>query len=146
MSNQHSLAVLFADVSGSTALYEHLGDQEAHDLVAQCIGRLRDATQRQGGIVVKEIGDAILATFPTPEAAALASIAMQEAQQNETLSIRVAFNYGEVVESVVGRWLADPEARARVCEAARRLARPHAADTIARRVLAEIGAAQKLSA
>jgi len=50
------------------------------------------------------------------------------------------------VEGVVGRWLADPEARARVREAARRLARPHAADTIARRVLAEIGAAQKLSA
>jgi len=50
------------------------------------------------------------------------------------------------VEGAVGRWIADPEARARVRESAARLAMPHAAETIARRVLAEIGAARQRSA
>jgi processive 1,2-diacylglycerol beta-glucosyltransferase len=50
------------------------------------------------------------------------------------------------VESAVGRWLADAEARERVREGAARLATPHAAETIARRVLAEIGLAERRSA
>ena len=50
------------------------------------------------------------------------------------------------VEATVGRWLADPEARERVREAAGRLARPHAAATIARRVLEDTGVAVARSA
>lgn len=45
------------------------------------------------------------------------------------------------VAAVVSRWLADPAARERVRTAARQLARPNAAETIARAVLAELSAA-----
>ena len=41
----------------------------------------------------------------------------------------------EEVEATVRRWITDPAERARVREAAGRLAHPHAAETIARRVL-----------
>jgi processive 1,2-diacylglycerol beta-glucosyltransferase len=46
----------------------------------------------------------------------------------------------EEVAATVARWLADPPLRARACAAARALAHPHAAETIARAVLGEIGA------
>jgi UDP-N-acetylglucosamine:LPS N-acetylglucosamine transferase len=45
----------------------------------------------------------------------------------------------EVAESV-GRWLADKDAHARAREAAARIAHPHAAETIARAVLASVEA------
>jgi processive 1,2-diacylglycerol beta-glucosyltransferase len=50
------------------------------------------------------------------------------------------------VEEVVGRLLADAGARAQMRESASRIATPHAAETIARRVLADIGAGERLSA
>src|SRR5207247_1420098 len=53
---------------------------------------------------------------------------------------------GGEVGDVVGRLLADPEARERVREAAGRIAAPHAAENIARRVLGDLRAAEKLSA
>jgi UDP-N-acetylglucosamine:LPS N-acetylglucosamine transferase len=52
----------------------------------------------------------------------------------------------EEVESTVTRWLADPAARERVREAAARIARPKAAETIARRVIEEIATPARMSA
>ena len=50
------------------------------------------------------------------------------------------------VEEIAGRLLVDPAARAQMRESASRIAAPHAAETVARRVLSDIGAGQRKSA
>jgi len=49
--------VLFADVSGSTRLYEVLGDARAFAAINQCLSLLRRVTETFQGRVVKTIGD-----------------------------------------------------------------------------------------
>ena len=67
------VAVLFADVVGSTRLYEVLGDHQARDLVLLCVDLMRHSTERNRGTVIKTIGDEILAIFPTADDAANAA-------------------------------------------------------------------------
>ncbi len=94
------LAVLFADVSGSTALYDTLGDVRARSIVARCIAVMTDATQRHGGTLVKTIGDEVMTTFPDAAAAAEAACEMQDeitgqmVVEGRPLAIRVGFHFG----------------------------------------------------
>ena len=78
MSNDTELAILFADVVGSTRLYEVLGDQRARDMVLTCIDIMRAATERNRGTVIKTIGDEVMATFPTADDALNAAGQMQQ--------------------------------------------------------------------
>ncbi len=97
-------AVLFADVAGSTALYELLGDERAFALVGRCLDLMSREAAAAGGRVVKTIGDAVLAVFPSADDAATAAAAMQhgvEALGGETgirLRLRIGFHAGPVVE------------------------------------------------
>jgi len=59
------LAVMFADVSGSTRLYERLGDETALEKVTRCLAMASSITRDNKGRVVKTIGDEVLCTFPT---------------------------------------------------------------------------------
>jgi class 3 adenylate cyclase len=94
------LAVLFADVSGSTQLYDTLGDVRARSIVARCIAVMTEATRRHGGILVKTIGDEVMSTFPDATAAAEAACDMQEGitgqmvVEGRPLAIRVGFHFG----------------------------------------------------
>ena len=45
MSRDIELAILFADVVGSTRLFELLGDLRARDMIATCIEIMRSATE-----------------------------------------------------------------------------------------------------
>ena len=101
------LAILFADVSGSTRLYERLGDSKAKRIVDRCLGLLRSEVERYRGRIVKHIGDELLCTFEDPQLAALASTAMQNALRQaasaglfgeEQLAIRVGFHFGIVIQ------------------------------------------------
>ena len=67
MGKDIELAILFADVVGSTRLYEKLGDQRARDMVAICIDVMRTATEQHNGTVIKTMGDEVMATFPTAD-------------------------------------------------------------------------------
>ena len=60
-----TLAVLFADVAGSTRLYEQLGDALALSTIDQCLALVRDASSGHGGRLVKTIGDEAMVVFPT---------------------------------------------------------------------------------
>src|SRR5438034_11824891 len=73
------LAILFADVAGSTRLYETLGDNSALAAVDSVLRLVADAVIAQGGRVVKTIGDEIMAAFSTAEAACEAAMGMQRA-------------------------------------------------------------------
>jgi len=100
---QETLAVLFADISGSSDLYERLGDEQAHQAILQCVGIMTRELSAFKGVLVKTIGDEIMCTFPTAEQAFHASCAMQSAvekaryQDGEPMHIRIGFHYGEVI-------------------------------------------------
>lgn len=98
-----NLAILFADVSGSTRLFETLGDATARVKVADCLETLSEVTRNHSGTVIKTIGDEIMSTFPTADDAAAAACEMHEAIEEDVtegisagapLSIRVGFHYG----------------------------------------------------
>jgi class 3 adenylate cyclase len=74
-----SLTFLFTDLRGSTELYERVGDLVAFDLVRAHFGALNEIVASESGAVVKTIGDAVMATFPTPDRAVAAALRMREA-------------------------------------------------------------------
>src|SRR6266403_617406 len=69
MGKDIELAILFADVVGSTRLYDTMGDLRARDMVAICIDVMRTATEQRQGTVIKTMGDEVMATFPSADAA-----------------------------------------------------------------------------
>lgn len=97
-------AVLFADVSGSTRLYETIGDIEAKRLVDGCLDVLRAVTAEFHGRVIKTIGDELMCAFPSADAAAQAACEMQgrqsehESATRHGLTIRIGFNSGPLIE------------------------------------------------
>jgi adenylate cyclase len=103
MEGEVTRTVLFADVTGSTQLYESAGDEAAAQAIAQCIGAFSDATRLAGGQVVKEIGDEVMAIFPSPDAAAIAATRMHLAVEalppvaGTRLGARIGFHTGPVV-------------------------------------------------
>ena len=74
-----SLTFLFTDLKGSTELYERVGDLAAYDLVRAHFRVLNEIVAAERGAVVKTIGDAVMATFPTPGRAMAAALKMREA-------------------------------------------------------------------
>jgi class 3 adenylate cyclase len=74
-----SLTFLFTDLKGSTGLYERVGDLVAYDLVRAHFRLLHDIVASEAGAVVKTIGDAVMATFPTPDRALAAALRMRNA-------------------------------------------------------------------
>src|SRR6266542_3976816 len=98
------LAVLFADVSGSTALYEALGDHEAHRVIARCLDLLRSTALEFSGRIVKFIGDELLCVFDEADAAICAAsqmqtrLAEQHAIDAEVPAVRIGIAQGRVLE------------------------------------------------
>jgi len=76
-----SLTFLFTDLKGSTELYERVGDLAAFDLVRAHFRVLHEIVATEAGAVVKTIGDAVMATFPTPDRAVAAALRMREAMR-----------------------------------------------------------------
>jgi len=103
MSQGQSLTILFADVSGSTKLFETRGNLEARRLVSAVLNALSEVTQQHGGRVIKTIGDEIMCTFPGPMQGMLGAIDMQKrvAQDPdfavENLAIRIGLHHGETL-------------------------------------------------
>jgi class 3 adenylate cyclase len=106
MTTDAEVAILFADVVGSTQLYETLGDDRARETVAECLEIMKTATEENAGTVIKTMGDEVMATFETANAAITAAAAMQKRiSDNEELigggdkvSIRIGCHFGPVVQ------------------------------------------------
>ena len=99
------LAVLFADVSGSTKLYESLGDKDALETIGRCVALMSSVCVGHGGRVVKTIGDEVMAVFPSADKAAEAAVEMQSRVSEHApvggsrLAIRVGFHLGPAIET-----------------------------------------------
>jgi class 3 adenylate cyclase len=93
-----SLTVLFSDLTGSTAMYERLGDARAFALVQEHFNIMTESVAKHGGAVVKTMGDAIMATFASPADAMKCSIEMVErchvAQAKDGLTVKLGFFEG----------------------------------------------------
>src|SRR5260370_36146168 len=105
MGKEIEVAIVFADVVGSTKLYELLGDLRAREMVGICIDVMRAATDQNHGTVIKTMGDEVMATFPTADDALNAAAQMQKQivlhpqlkVDEQTVAIRIGCNFGPVV-------------------------------------------------
>jgi class 3 adenylate cyclase/tetratricopeptide (TPR) repeat protein len=119
LEERRTVTVLFADLSGYTAIAERLDPEAVKGLVDRCLGRLGEEVERVGGRVDKYMGDNVMAIFGAPvahendpERAVRAGIAMQAAmgELNQRLladysvefELRVGINTGEVLAGTVG--------------------------------------------
>src|SRR4029450_10786178 len=91
-----SLSFLFTDLKGSTELYERVGDLAAYDLVRAHFRILNEIVAAERGAVVKTIGDAVMATFPTSDRAMAAALKMREALRDlkDDLLLKIGIHEG----------------------------------------------------
>jgi adenylate cyclase len=100
-----SLAVLFADVAGSTRLYEQLGDVLALATIGKCLALAQEASRDHGGRVIKTIGDEAMIVFPTADQAAAGAAEIQHRMSelarvgNLRAAFRVGFHFGAAIEA-----------------------------------------------
>ena len=106
MAKDLEVAILFADVVGSTQLYDKFGDTKASETVAACLDVMKEATLMHDGTVIKTIGDEVMSTFPTVDQAMAAAAHMQsrisgDPEQSAVtipVNIRVGCHFGPVVQ------------------------------------------------
>lgn len=100
------LAILFADIVGSTRLYDSLGDERAREVVSVTLDLLADSVARYEGTVIKVIGDEIMCTFNDAVAATKAACDMQETMEEAIadgvtevpVTIRVGYHFGPCIQ------------------------------------------------
>lgn len=94
--------LMFADISGSTRLFERLGDTEAGHAIERCLKRMTRSVEAYKGRTVQVVGDELLALFPSVEDACMAAVDMQERvadlppASGLKLGIRIGLHLGEV--------------------------------------------------
>src|SRR6266446_2576285 len=103
-----SMTFLFTDIKGSTELYERVGDLVAFDLVRAHFRVLNEIVAAEAGAVVKTNGDAVMATFPTPDRAVAAALRMREAMRDlnaerrgEDLLLKIGIHEGPCLAVVL---------------------------------------------
>ena len=100
----HNLAVLFADIAGSTRLYEQLGDTAALAAISQCLAMAESSARGYGGRLVKTIGDEAMLAFGHADHAAEASAEIQRRMtewspaENLRLAFRMGFHFGAAID------------------------------------------------
>src|ERR1700759_5648311 len=98
------VAVLFADIAGSTSLYEVLGDARAKAMIDEALAVMKAVTAQQQGRVIKTIGDEVMCVFDTPDRGFIAASDMQAridglpVADGAKRKIRVGFHAGPVIE------------------------------------------------
>ncbi|MDX6667910.1 MAG: hypothetical protein QOK04_1290, partial [Solirubrobacteraceae bacterium] len=119
MEERRQVTVLFADVSGYTAVAERMDPEAVKTMIGGVMRRLEEEVERYGGTVDKYIGDNVMAIFGAPvaheddaERAVRAGLGMQAsmpevnerlaASYDVSLALRVGVNTGEVLAGAVG--------------------------------------------
>ena len=101
-------SVLFADLRGSTSMYEKLGNADATAVVTQSVALLARIVETHGGTVVKTLGDGLMAIFETPAPAVAAAVDLHESLDRISapgggirsipLRLQVGLAHGEIIE------------------------------------------------
>jgi class 3 adenylate cyclase/CHAT domain-containing protein len=101
--HQRTMAVMFADLKGSTAIFGERSDIEGILVLQRCESLIRPAVEAHSGTVVKTIGDAVMASFPSSDDAVRAAISVQKALEThnrelaaeDRLFVRIGINTGK---------------------------------------------------
>lgn len=97
------MAVLFADICGSTALYDQFGNEVALNMITRTLNLLKQEVARHRGTMIKTIGDEVMCTFPNALWAAEAARAMHLAVDGERpggehpIAVRIGLHFGDVI-------------------------------------------------
>jgi len=111
MTQVFERTVLFADLRGSTSMYETLGNTDATAVVTRSVSVLARIVGARGGTVIKTLGDGLMAVFERPSAAVAAADDMHDSMARigspgeahgeppaVPLRLQVGLAHGEVVE------------------------------------------------
>ncbi|MBP2677473.1 MAG: adenylate cyclase [Deltaproteobacteria bacterium] len=96
-------AVLFADISGSTRLYEVFGNHPAQEIIDHALSGMTRVAERHGGTLVKTIGDEIMVRFPSADQAVRAAIDIQmglrdgDIDAGHPLQVQIGLQYGPMI-------------------------------------------------
>lgn len=97
--SEAEVAVLLADVTGSTPLYETIGDAEAARRVGRCLQMMREIIAATGGVFVSSKGDDVLSTFAEPADALACAEAILARMPVDGLSVHAGLHSGSVIAS-----------------------------------------------
>lgn len=103
MAGNAELVILFADICGSTRLYEGLGDARASAAIGNCLKDIEQRGRTHQGELIKTIGDEALMVFPDPDAAAAAARDMHlaahalPAGDGHSMSLHIGFHLGSAL-------------------------------------------------
>jgi len=95
--------VMFADVVGSTSLYEKYGDEAAKSAIDGCIEFMLNIANKFDGVLIKTIGDEIMCRFPDANSAVEAACEINDTMvmpfgaQRLFLSVKIGLHHGEVI-------------------------------------------------
>jgi class 3 adenylate cyclase len=92
----HTITVLFADVEGSTTIYEKLGDEHANRIINNVIAKMTEVTVQNAGVLVKTIGDEVMCRFGNANNAITAASSIQEMLQKSQAE------YGIKIQARIG--------------------------------------------
>ena len=97
---QDQYAIVFVDISGSTALYEKIGDHAAHAQIGASLQKIAAVITGQRGTVIKSIGDELMCRFDSPADAVLAACGIHALMERQTdvsgvpLTVRIGLHFG----------------------------------------------------
>jgi class 3 adenylate cyclase len=102
-----NIVIMFADIGGSTRIYETLGDVAARQHLATCIEAITGAVQSAQGTVIKTIGDEVMCTFVRIEDGFAAACAIQDVFEDKSiehgeetffdLAVRIGLHFGPAI-------------------------------------------------
>lgn len=100
------LTIVFADLTGSTGLFEALGNSQATEMVSRSTHWIGKLIQARGGRVIKYLGDGVLASFADNQAAVSGMVEMQRLHKDRVgagastggMQIKVGMARGDVIE------------------------------------------------
>lgn len=95
-------AIVFADIAGSTKLYEEVGDDAARRMCSYVVGLMSNITRQHRGRVIKTIGDEVMSAYPDPAGAIKATMEMQETISNDysqgrSFALRIGAHFGPAI-------------------------------------------------
>ncbi len=102
-SSKSKMVILFADICGSTALYDKLGNDSALQVITHALNILAREVDSHKGTLIKTIGDEIMCSFPSIAQATLAANSMHRAIDAQKpggknpVFVRIGFHYGDVI-------------------------------------------------
>lgn len=90
-------AILLADVSGSTPLYERYGDEQASKMVFECVEGMQDIARKRGGEFVRSKGDDVLCLFEDADTALITAKEILDHGEIGSVSLHAGLHWGTVL-------------------------------------------------